>query len=154
MLDRFQHEDKDNHKSRCNMLANGWTEETVKEIGIIAVAPGQPVPKAGQGKSWFQRSQVEGWYDRVDGHGAEAETPVEEHNVPQYVHARNAQRKAETALAAGRLPEPGKGSGGYQEAKGKGPGKGKGQKRPWDHVNRSAGPDWAAGATWWTAAAS
>ena len=74
--------------------------------------------------------------------------------MPQYVYARNAQRRAETALATGRLPEPGKGSSGYQEAKGKGPGKGKGQKRPLDHDSRSAGPEWVASATWWTAAAS
>ena len=147
-------DDTDNYKFRCNMLANGWTDSTVKEIDDIAEAPGQPVPKAGQGRNWYQRSQAEGWYDRVDGHGAEAETPIEERNVPQYVYVRNAQRKAETAIAMGRLPEPGKGCGGYQDAKGKGPGKGKGQKRSWDHDNRSAGPEWAAGAAWWTTTAS
>ena len=112
------------------------------------------MPKAGQGRNWFQRNQSEGWFDRVDGHGAETERPIAERNVPQYVHERNAQRRAETALATGRLPEPGKGSSGYQEAKGKGPGKGKGQKRPLDHDNRSAAPEWASSAAWWTTAAS
>jgi hypothetical protein len=154
VLDRFQRDDANNFKFRCNMLANGWTEESIKEIDKIATAPGQPVPKAGQGRNWFQRNQSEGWFDRVDGHGAETERPIAERNVPQYVHERNAQRRAETALATGRLPEPGKGSSGYQEAKGKGPGKGKGQKRPLDHDNRSAAPEWASSAAWWTTAAS
>ncbi len=98
---------KENFKFRCNMLANGWTEETVREIDAIAEAPGQPVPKAGQGRSWHQRRQVEGWYDRVDGHGAETETPIGERNVPEYVHVRNAQRRAEKAIARGQLPDPG-----------------------------------------------
>ena len=151
--DRFMNDPKENFKFRCNMLANGWTEETVREIDAIAEAPGQPVPKAGQGRTWHQRTQYEGWYDRVDGHGAETATPIDQRNVPEYVHVRNAQRRAETAIAKGQLPEPGKGRSGYQEAKGKGPGKGKGQKRSWDYANRTAGPEWAAGAAWWATTA-
>ena len=126
--DRFMNDDKRNFKFRCNILANGWTEETVREIDANVEAPGQPVPEASQGPAWHQRTQYEGWYDRVDGHGTETETPIDQRNVPEYVHVRNAQRRAETATAKGQLPEPGKGRSGYQEAKGKGPGKGKGQK--------------------------
>ena len=74
--------------------------------------------------------------------------------MPEYVPVRNAQRRAETAIARGQLPDPGKGCGGYQDAKGKGPGKGKGQKRSWDYANRTAGPEWAAGAAWWATTAS
>ena len=139
--DRFMNDPKENFKFRCNMLANGWTEETVREIDAIAEAPGQPVPKAGQGRTWHQRTQYEGWYDRVDGHGAETETPIDQRNVPEYVHVRNAQRRAETAIAKGQLPEPGKSRSGYQEAKGKGPGKGKGHKRSWDCWRSVVGDD-------------
>ncbi len=92
------------------MWANGWTEETVQEIDKIAEAPGQPVPKAGQGRSWHERAQHEGWYDRIEGHGAEAAVPMDSRNVPEYVHNRNAQRRAETAIAKGQLPEPGRGA--------------------------------------------
>ena len=99
-------DDTDNYQFRCNMLANGWTDSTVKEIDDIAEASGQPVPKAGQGRNRYQRSQAEGWYDRVDGHGAGAEAPIEERNVPQYVHVRNAQRKAATAIVRARTETP------------------------------------------------
>jgi hypothetical protein len=54
--DRFMNDPKGNYKFRCNMLANGWTEETVREIDAIAEAHGQPVPKAGQGRTWHQRT--------------------------------------------------------------------------------------------------
>ena len=73
--------------------------------------------------------------------------------MPEYVHVRNAQRRAETALSRRQLPHPGKGCGGYQDAKGKGPGKGKGQKRSWDYANRTAGREWVAGAAWWATTA-
>ena len=160
VLDRFQHDDKDNYKFRINMLANGWTEETIATIDEVATSEGIPVPKAGEGRNRLQREQSEGWYDRVDGHGAEADRPIDERNVPPYVHERNAQRRAETALATNQLPTPGKGSWGYQAAKGKG----KGQKRQrdqagsWETGDRAGGtttaPAWAANATWWTATAS
>ena len=118
------------------------------------------MPKAGQGRNYLQRQQSEGYYDRVDGHGFEADRPIEERNVPAYVLARNAQRRAETALAVKQLPVPGKGSQGYSAAKGKG----KGQKRPhestnsWETGDRTKGapaaPAWTANATWWAATAS
>ena len=118
------------------------------------------MPKAGEGRDYLQRRQSEGYYDRVDGHGFDTDKPIEERNVPPYVHERNAQRRAETALAAKQLPVPGKGSQGYKAAKGKG----KGQKRPhdqtgsWETGDRARGsaaaPAWAANATWWTATAS
>ena len=100
------------------------------------------MPKPGEGRNWLQRKQSGGYYDRIDGHGCETEKPIAERNAPAYVHERNAQRRAETALAAGQLPVPGKGSEGYSAAKGKG--KGKGQKRPHDHGSGTA-------STWWTA---
>ena len=155
MLDRFQRDDLNNYKFRINMLSHGWTEATIAEIDAIATAPGQPVPKPGEGRNWLQRKQSEGYYDRIDGHGCETEKPIAERNVPAYVHGRNAQRRAETALAAGQLPVPGKGSEGYTAAKGKSKGKGKGQKRPHDHGSGTpAAPSWTADATWWTATAS
>ena len=160
VLDRFQHDDKDNYKFRINMLAHGWTEETVAMIDEVATSEGIPMPKAGEGRNYLQRQQSEGFYDRVDGHGFAADKPIEERNVPPYVLERNAQRRAETALAAKQLPAPGKGSEGYKAAKGKG----KGQKRPhdqtgsWETGDRARGsaaaPAWAANATWWTATAS
>jgi hypothetical protein len=155
VLDRFQRDDLNKYKFRINMLSHGWTEATIAEIDAIATAPGQPVPKPGEGRNWFQRKQSEGYYDRIDGHGCETEKPIAERNVPAYVHERNAQRRAETALAAGQLPVPGKGSEGYTAAKGKSKGKGKGQKRPHDHGSGTpAAPSWTADATWWTATAS
>ena len=118
------------------------------------------MPKAGEGRNYLQRQQSEGYYDRVDGHGCEADKPIAERNVPAYVHERNAQRRAETALAAKQLPVPGKGSQGYAAAKGKG----KGQKRPYDHTGSwetgdrargaPAAPAWTANTTWWAATAS
>jgi hypothetical protein len=160
VLDRFQRDKKDNYKFRINMLAHGWTEETIAKIDEIALSEGQPMPKAGQGRNYLQRQQSEGYYDRVDGHGFEADRPIEERNVPAYVHERNAQRRAETALAVKQLPVPGKGSQGYAAAKGKG----KGQKRPyentgsWETGDRAKGapaaPAWTANATWWAATAS
>jgi hypothetical protein len=160
VLDRFQRDEKDNFKFRINMLAHGWTEETIAMIDEVATSEGQPMPRAGQGRNYLQRQQSEGYYDRVDGHGCEADKPITERNVPAYVHERNAQRRAETALAAKQLPVPGKGSQGYTAAKGKG----KGQKRPYDHAgsretgDRTKGapsaPSWTADATWWTATAS
>ena len=74
--------------------------------------------------------------------------------MPEYVHVRNAQRRAETAIAKWQLPEPSKSRSGYQEAKGKGFGKGKSQKGSWDDANRAAGPEWAACAVWWATTAS
>jgi hypothetical protein len=159
-LDRFQRDEKNNFKFRINMLAHGWTEETIAKIDEVATSEGQPMPKAGEGRNYLQRQQSEGYYDRVDGHGCEADKPIAERNVPAYVHERNAQRRAETALAAKQLPVPGKGSQGYTAAKGKG----KGQKRPYDHAGSwetgdrakgaPAAPSWTADATWWTATAS
>jgi hypothetical protein len=153
VLDRFQRDKKDNYKFRINMLAHGWTEETIAEIDAIATAPGEPVPKPGQGRNYLQRKQHEGYYDRVDGHGCETDKPIAERNVPAYIHERNAQRRAETALARGQAPDPGKGSWGYSAAKGKS--KGKGQKRPYEEGKAApAAPNWTANATWWTATAS
>ncbi len=96
----------------------------------------------------------------MDGHGAESEEPRNPQDILDYVYHRNALRRAETVLALGSLPSPGRGATGYQGAKGKDTAKGKskgnkGQKRSWDDANRGAGTQtWAAQGAWWAAAAS
>ncbi len=145
------------------MMSYGWTKERVEEIDRIANAPGQPEPKTGQGRNWL-RAQHGGWYELVDGHGAAPETERRPENIPEYVHDRNAHRRAETALATGRCPEPGREKAGYgakgKPKGGKGddrpePGKGKGEKRPWQAPDRSWGAQrLGTAATWSTTTAS
>ncbi len=40
VLDRFRRDDANNFKFRVTMLANGWNEESIKQIDSIAEAPG------------------------------------------------------------------------------------------------------------------
>ena len=126
VADRFERDEKNDYQFCRNMLANGWTKETVGEIDRIPIAPGQPAPKSGQGRNWLARAQHEGCYACVDGHGAEPEEPRNLQEVPGYVHDRNARRRAETALALGRNPSPGRGATGYKGGKGKEAAKGDG----------------------------
>ena len=116
------------------------------------------MPKAGQGRNYLQRKQSEGYYDRVDGHGAAPQTERRPENIPEYVHDRNGRRRAETALVTGQCPEPGCGKSGYgptgKPTSGKGDdrqesGKGKGEKRPWQAQDRGWGTQtWGTAATW------
>ncbi len=114
VADRWEKDSKSEYEFRRNMMANGWTRETIEEIDRIANAPGQPEPKVGQGRNGLARAQHEGWYSRVDGHGAAPEEERLPHQIPEYVHDRNARRRAETTIATGRLPSLGRGKFSYK----------------------------------------
>ncbi len=122
-------------------MATGRAKETIEETDRLAQSPRQPELKAGHGRDWFARAQHEGWYVRVDGHGAAPEEERRPDQIPEYFHDRNARRLAETALATGPFPSPGRGSTGYKgaskdktAAKGEAA-KGKGEGRPWEETN-------------------
>ena len=95
VVDRWENDSKNDYEFRRHMMANVWTRETIEEIDRIASAPGQPEPKAGQGRNWLARAQHEGWRARVDGHGDLPEEPRPD-MIPEYVLDRNARRRAET----------------------------------------------------------